>query len=94
MLSSQLNIVNDKTGNQFVDVDTQSKTNTKLINLFTKQYNNTQDNIRNLHENMPNYNNIVDDSNIVSSSAINEFIIWCVLFIIIILVAIKVYRSI
>jgi len=94
LLSSQLNIVNDKTGNQFVDVDTQSKTNTKLINLFTKQYNNTQHNISNLHENMPNYNNIVDDSNIVSSSAINKFIIWCVLFIILILVAIKVYRSI
>jgi len=94
LLSAQLNTDNNNSAHSLVNVDNRSNIQTKFINLFANQYDDTKSKIKNLHENMPNYTNILEDSNIIKSSSINTFIMWCFIFIILILIMIKIYSSI
>jgi hypothetical protein len=93
LLSAQLNTGNNNSAQSLVNIDKKSNIQTKFINLFATQYDDTQSKIHNLHENMPNYTNIVEDSNIVKSSSINTFIMWCFIFVILILIMIKIYSD-
>jgi len=93
LLSAQLNRDNNNSGNSIVNIDKKSNIQTKFMNVFATQYHDTQYKINNLHENMPNYTNIVEDSNITKSSSINTFIMWCFIFVILILIMIKIYRG-
>ena len=93
LLSAQLNTGNNNSAHSLVNVDKTSNIQTKFINLFANQYDDTKSKIKNLHENMPNYTNIVEDSNIAKSSSINTFIMWCFIFVILLLIMIKIYRD-
>jgi PAN domain. len=93
LLSAQLNTDNNNSAHSLVNIDKKSNIQTKFINLFANQYDDTKSKINNLHENMPNYTNIVEDSNIAKSSSINTFIMWCFIFVILLLIMIKIYRD-
>lgn len=93
LLSSQLNNTNNNVGNTIVNVDNKSTKTTKLHNLFTKQYYNNLNEINLINKDMPNYNSISDDSYIKNTASRYIFIMWCILFIVIMVIAIKVYRK-
>lgn len=94
LLSSQLNNTNNTSGHTIVNVDNKSTKTAELHNLFTTQYYNNLNKIKLINKDMPNYNSITDDSYITNTASRYIFIMWCILFIVIMLVAIKVYRNI
>ena len=94
LLSSQLNNINNNNVNSILNRENKSTKTSELHNLFSTQYNNNQNKIQLMNKNMPNYNSIVEDSYITNSASSHIFIMWCILFIVIILVTIVVYRKI